>query len=180
MGSTEGRACIGRNVAKGNGIIPNEQFNALIADEASLTPLVFEGYYKDLLTILASHELRLDIFPGLRREDNWWSVFVAVTLAACDIASNSSVPTSLAADIQRYVIDQYAVPSHYDGLKSIAEGISDLICQIPVLDWKMINGPMWARINEFKDLTDNALARHAHLPVIISADYIFVVNWDHD
>ena len=162
-----------------NAIIPNNQFEAFMNDRESLTPLVFEGSYKELITILSAHEARPDILPGLRREDNYWSMSIAIFLATCDVAAICRSSKDLASNIKSHVENQYAVPSEASGIESIIEDISFLIKQIPSGEWERISGPIWASREDFSSMETNAIAKHRKLPVVITDDYALAVKWDH-
>jgi hypothetical protein len=164
----------------GAGIIPQSQIDSFVADADSLNPLVFEGSYKDLLTVLASHELRVEIMPELRREANHWSMVVGVLLATCDTALTCDDPHVLQSEITQHAVDQYAVPDDFEALHPIVESVSALIKQLPVSDWKKVQGPVWARAGEYASLANGALAQQSDLPILVAADYALVALWDHE
>ena len=158
------------------GIIPDSQYRAFVTDRDSLEPRVFEGVYRDLLAILTSYELRVAM-PGLRREDNPWSIFLAILMAACDLVQSSRNCAELAAKIQLHAVQEYGVPAECSTLPTMSDGIIELFSQVPCDAWTKLRGPIWLKEATFHERSEGTTIRHPVFPLAISSTHEVMVQW---
>ena len=92
--------------------------------------IVFEGEYRTLIATLATHERREDLLPGLRREDDLDSMFLAFTLASIDAATEEKELDGNWADaIAKRSVETYAVPANFRLLSQLANEFGQMIEQ---------------------------------------------------
>jgi len=130
---------------------------------------IYEGNYIDLITILASHELRQDLAAGLNRHDSKKSMLIAMALAAIDIAKLPTAPVDYPNAIYSHAVNQYAVPPDNSGISFIANELGNLILAIPGIDRPNLIGPLWARQEQASMLASNAMASVLSGSVIIDS-----------
>jgi hypothetical protein len=64
----------------GKGLIPYPQYVSFQSDGDFLQAMVFEGDYRQLISVLAQHEKRQELIPGLNRHDTGQSMILAYRL----------------------------------------------------------------------------------------------------
>ena len=166
---------------KAEGLIPDEQIKAFTSDTDALSPVVFEGHYRDLLMILSSHERRVpDILAFLRRDYNEQNMIIAVLIAACDVVCGNAGISDFPGLIEKQAVSQYGVPANYLGLKALAHEFTNMFALVPGPEWPRIHGPTWARKEAFAEGSTSVRARHARLPIVITDDFLVVMFWDHE
>lgn len=164
----------------GEGLIPAEVLESFHEDSDFHQAVVFEGSFRDLIAVLASHERREDLIPGLRREDDLRAMMQAFVLAALDCAPQSASSSStedLAATISRRAIEAYAVPESYGLLDAQSAHFARMICALPESKRTQVNGPIWITKDEFGVQTSSALSKHPRLPVLINSEGTFLIQF---
>jgi hypothetical protein len=148
--------------------IPEESLRQFAEEDDFREAIVYEGDYRVAMVILAMYERRVDgLLPGLRREDNPASVIQAFSMAALDIAGDLADGADAAALVQERVIQTYAIPADYEGLKTYADAYGRMISQIPHSSRQGLSGPAWVNAEEFRHASTEALAKDSGLPVVI-------------
>jgi hypothetical protein len=157
----------------GQGCIPDSVLNSFGEDSDFLQALVFEGAYRDLISILASYERREDLIPGLRREDDTRSMMQAFTLASVDIGSQSKNLKSveeLSVAIADCAVGTYAVPKSYNLLRHMANNFAEMLLRVQEPNRNRLAGPIWLGKEDFASEERSAQSKHPYLPVLVSAD----------
>lgn len=151
------------SVRPGEGLIPPERLAQFAAEDDFREAIVFEGEYRTLIATLAAHERREDLLPGLRREDDLDSMFLAFTLASIDAATEEKELDGNWADaIAKRSVETYAVPANFRLLSQLANEFGQMIEQVPAGQRNLTNGPIWLTRDQFEVAKRNALALHPH------------------
>lgn len=110
---------------------------------------VWDGDYRQLIQILSEYEDRataLKLIPDLRRDHMFIAVLSAIALAGVDVATVAEQPLPV-ADLGTAILDRadkaYAMPSERPWVKAAAEGLAELIIQLPFETWSRLSGPFW-------------------------------------
>lgn len=89
---------------------PKRMLEILSQEEGFLEAFVFEGDYRSLFTALTQNERRLDLIPGLRRQDSLAAMLQAFPLAAIDIAGTADTDQEgMSHEIEAQAVQVYAV-----------------------------------------------------------------------
>lgn len=161
------------SLRNGQGCIPDSVLSSFGEDSDFLQALVFEGAYRDLIAILAAHERREDLIPGLRREDNPRSMMQAFTLASVDVGAQSrnlKLVEELSVAIADCAVGIYAVPKSYNLLYHMATYFAEMLLGVQEANRNRLAGPIWVSKEEFASEERFAQSKHAYLPVLVSAD----------
>jgi hypothetical protein len=162
------------------GLIPAVVQRSFRDDSDFHEAVVFEGTFRDLIAVLATHERREDLLPGLRREDDGQAMMQAFVLATIDIApqtTNHSSIEDLAAAISRRVVEAYAVPADYSLLQEASQGVAKMLKELPESKRNQVNGPIWIAKEEFQSTLSEALSKHSRLPVLIGLESTFLIQF---
>ena len=165
------------DVHDGRGIIPDIQYDRFNADSDFAGALVFEGDYRDLITTLASKELRQDLIPGLNRHEDSSAMINAFLLAAVDIASACGPDESLVDDIKQQAIRVYAVPNEFRHAEHLAEGMAEMIRNVATAERGNLTGPSWVGKDRFDVLQQNAISRHGKYDIIVDDEHVIRMLW---
>ena len=157
---------VGR-LGSGEGLIPESQYKAFNTDDNFYGAWVFEGEYRSLITTLAQHELRQNLIPGLNRHDSVGSMIVAFLMACLDVIGGVTNAGDLDVAIIAQATSGYAVPVDYKHAPMLAEGMAEMMQQIPITDWPQITGPIWMKEAEFDAATAGWLAKHPKYDIIV-------------
>ncbi|MGO2353343.1 MAG: hypothetical protein ACTH58_01265 [Marinomonas foliarum] len=148
--------------------IPKGQTDFWFSEGDCLTPLVFEGEYKALLSCLAKYENEAQgRLPGLNRTDSSQSLYQSCVLATIDIAVSSPMNLrSQSSAIVNLVNSQYAVPaSENQRVENFVNQILDLVEEIPSASISALTGPFWVKPEELQSTDTYALDERIHTAV---------------
>lgn len=162
---------------RGRDIIPEKQFRMFQSDENFLGAWVYEGDYRSLIAVLARHELRQDLLPGLNRHDRAESMIVAFLLAGLDAAVTYSDAGELELAILHQASTVYAAPPDYELSQKVARGMVDMFLEIPFEKRSALRGPIWVGEDEYNSLAVEAKAKHLAFDIIIDREYTVRIRW---
>ncbi len=160
----------------GRDLIPDTQYDAFRSDSDFLGAWVFEGDYRSLITTLAKHELRLDLIPGLNRQDSAKPMILAYLLASIDAIHTLCSEADLETRIDEQAKLTYAVPPDYKHSAYLAGGMASMFRLMSVADWHRITGPSWVSKETFEALSPSSKARHPKYRVLIDDEFILRAN----
>jgi hypothetical protein len=160
----------------GRGIIPEAQYKLYSEEGDFLAALVFEGEYRDLMTILSSHELRQELLPGLNRQDTGRYMVIALLLAFLDVASDDAAG-DLEGRLISHATSNYAVPDNYPHLKAITQSLVGMVSTVAPEDLIRLNGPHWVNADVFEKEMANAIGSYPDFKIIITPDLRVVQQW---
>ncbi|QOZ28574.1 hypothetical protein [Bradyrhizobium sp. CCBAU 51753] len=140
-------------VASGNFYYGRDHFDddvyARFNEDDFINAGIWDGDYRQLITILARHEhrsLKDEVIVNLRRDHLGVSVLSAIALAASDVTRSNERPleeSELARAILERADSAYAMPDERLWVRRAAEALATMIAQVPVAQWKAIEGPFW-------------------------------------
>lgn len=156
-------------VANAEGHFPERMLEELWGEDGFLEALAFEGDYRSLLTTLTQHEKRLDLIPGLRRQDSPAAMIQAFLLAAIDVAGVAGEADEQEVDreIRAQASQVYAVPQDLRGTDDLAGGMARMICRVDPADRPSLAGPVFVDPRGFEAREGGALASHPDLRVLV-------------
>jgi hypothetical protein len=155
-------------VRSGKDLIPDQYYAEFEEESDFHEAIVVETSYRTLIAILAAHERREDLIPGLRREDDIRSMVQAFSLAAIDVVTEPELPGGeWSKSIAERVVSTYAVPETFQFLSRLAAEFGTMIAQVPKDRRQLLTGPVWVGNEQFRALDESALARHPSLGVIV-------------
>lgn len=160
----------------GKGLIPEQQYALFNADSDFLQGLVFEGEYRELLSVLGNHESRQELITGLNRQDSGQAMVLAFMLATIDAASYAT-PDSIGDAIKSQAVAGYAVPLDYGYADYIANGFANMLSQIRASDWRNITGPVWLSEEQYNKCASDALATHPEYSIIVTRQHTMAEKW---
>lgn len=161
----------------GKGLIPETQYETFRTDSDFLQAIVFEGDYRRLITVLAQHEKRQELIPGLNRHDTGHSMILAYLLAAVDVLGAVSSVDDLKEAITSRARDVYAVPDDYQHSDVLADGFVELFRQLDEKEWQNITGPIWLSEDRYTRRCEKCTAKHAKYDIAIDSDHVVVALW---
>jgi len=161
----------------GKNLIPKNLYDSFSAEGDFLAALVFEGDYRNLITVLAQYEKRQELLSGLNRHDSRQSMMLAYLLAAADVIGTVSNIDELKVAMIDRAHEVYAVPNDYNYSELIADNFVKLFCQLDYKDWQDITGPVWVSEEQYSKRSNNSKAKHNKYPIIIDSDNILVMLW---
>lgn len=168
---------LGPAVSLADGIIP-QRFLDMWSQEGDFADArVYYGDYRELIRTLASEELRLDLIPFLKRENDSSSMRNAVAIAAVDAAAGYEISTS-ESDFKEKIIDtassEYACPSSSKFVRQFAEKFAKAIFNVPEEQRRSVTGPRFVNSINFQrqmkssSYSDQWLLLNDHLELFIN------------
>lgn len=156
-------------LASAEGHFPERMLEELSGEEGFLEAFAFEGDYRSLLTTLTQHERRLDLIPGLRRQDNLVAMLQAFLLAAIDVASiaGDADEEELSQEIKAQAFQVYSVPQDLREADDLASGMARTICQIDSAERSLLAGPIFVDMQSFQSRKGRALALRPDLRILV-------------
>lgn len=155
-------------VRPGKNLIPDQYYAEFEEESDFHEAIVVETSYRTVMAILAAHERREDLIPGLRREDDMRSMVQAFSLAAIDIATEPELPEGERSKaIAERAVATYAVPETFQLLSRLAAEFGTMIAQVPKDRRQLLTGPVWVGKEQFRALAESAIARHPSLGIIV-------------
>lgn len=148
--------------------IPQGQTEFWFSEGDCLTPLVFEGDFKSLLSCLAKYESEAEgRLPGLSRTDCSQNLFQSCMLATLDIATSSQIIlNNEISTITNLVNNQYAVPiSENSRVENFVTQIVNLIEEIPTANQCALTGPFWVTAEELHSIESYAINTDIHTAI---------------
>lgn len=173
-------------VASGNFFYGRDHFEndvyARFNEDDFINAGIWDGDYRQLITILARHEhrpLKDEVLPNLRRDHLGVSVLSAIALAATDVTTSSDCPLE-ESELTRAILERadvaYAMPDERPWVRRTAEALATMITQVPVAQWKTIEGPFWNLWNPTQLVTHVRSPDPERVPFVIDdANRIVVV-----
>jgi hypothetical protein len=159
-------------VGPGEELIPVDVLASFGEDSDFHQAIVFEGSFRDLIAVLASHERREDLIPSLLRESDQRAMMQAFVLATLDSAPASASAVSaeeIAGTISQRAVEAYAVPASYRSLQSQAMGFAEILLALPSIKRAELNGPVWMARDDFDSQRPLAIVSHPRLPVMVTS-----------
>ena len=167
-------------VRRGEELIPADVFASFGEDSDFHQAIVFEGSFRDLIAVLASHERREDLIPSLLRENDQRAIMQAFVLAALDSAPASvsaAAIEEIAGAISQRAVEAYAVPANYRSLQAESAEFAEMVLAVPSMRRAKLNGPVWMVRRDFDRQRPLALASHARLPVMVNSECTLVIQF---
>lgn len=153
-------APLSESVKSATGLIP-QRFLDLWEQEGDFAGArVFDGDYRQLIHVLAGAELRLDLIPFLKRENDRRSMYNAVALASVDTALSDNPLSSedeLIDQILYLASSQYAAPVTSPFVRTYASKFAKIIFRLPPEKRSALNGPLFVTEEKFKRLRASAI-----------------------
>jgi hypothetical protein len=163
----------------GKDFMPAEVYKSFTEDWDSLGAFIFEGHYRSLITVLASHELRQeDLLPFLQRHNNPNFMLQAFILATGDVAPTTDrlEVEEVSEQIQDQAVAVYAVPEEFQEKLKYATGMASMLSKIDRSRWTEISGPTWVTGTQFDEYREGALAIHETHYILVDADCVIRVR----
>lgn len=153
----------------GKELIPPNLYQAYASEGDFLDVLVFEGHYKDLISILSQHEKRNQLLPGLMRHNDLRAMLQACLLAAVDVFTNTIQidKDKIIREVKSQAVNVYAIPENYKRLDFIAESITEMLFNIERHNWIRISGLKWLNEKEFESIKETAIATNKDFKILI-------------
>jgi hypothetical protein len=167
-------------VRRGEELIPADVFASFDEDSDFHQAIVFEGSFRDLIAVLASHERREDLIPSLLRENDQRAIMQAFVLATLDCAPASVTAAAveeIAGMISQRAVEAYAVPANYRTLQAESMEFAEMVLALPSIRRAELNGPVWIVQGDFDSLRPLALASHARLPVMVNSEVTLLIQF---
>jgi hypothetical protein len=167
-------------VSRGEELIPADVFASFGEDSDFHQAIVFEGSFRDLIAVLASHERREDLVPSLLRENDQRAMMQAFVLATLDSAPTSDKAASveeIAGRISQRAVEAYAVPANYRSLQADSTEFAEIVFALPGTRRAGLNGPVWMARGDFDNQRPLALASHPRLPVMVNSEGTLVTQF---
>jgi hypothetical protein len=167
-------------VRPGEELIPGDVFASFGEDSDFHQAIVFQGSFRDLIAVLASHERREDLIPSLLRENDQRAIMQALVLATLDSAPASVSAAGveeIAGAISQRAVEAYAVPANYRTLKAESMEFAQIVLALPSIRRAELNGPVWMVQGDFDSQRPLALASHARLPVIVNSEATLLIQF---
>ncbi|MDQ2088106.1 hypothetical protein RBH29_16895 [Herbivorax sp. ANBcel31] len=158
-----------------NQLIPQKLLSEWSSEGDFLDALVFEGYYKDLISVLSQHEKRIELMPGLMRHHDLRAMVQACILSTIDVITNISQndkPT-LIKEIKMQAVNVYAIPENYEKLLFIIESFVEMIHDIEISNWVRISGIKWLKEDEYELGKESAITVNKEYKVFIDENHTF-------
>jgi hypothetical protein len=152
---------------------PEGMLEELSGEEGFLEAFAFEGDYRSLLTTLTQHERRLDLIPGLRRQDSLIAMVQAFLLAAIDVAgvAGDADQEEIRQEIKAQAFQVYAVPQDLRGADDLTSGMAHMICKIDPTERSLLAGPIFVNLQSFESRKERALALHPDFRILVDENH---------
>jgi hypothetical protein len=167
-------------VRRGEELIPEDVFASFGEDSDFHQAIVFEGSFRDLIAVLASHERREELIPSLLRENDQRAIMQALVLATLDSAPASvgaAAIEEVAGAISQRAVEAYAVPANYRSLHAESAEFAEMLLAVPSMKRANLSGPIWVVRGDFDSQRPLALASHARLPVIVNSEVTLLIQF---
>lgn len=137
--------------------------------DAFLEAFSFEGYFKEVIFILAQYEKRFELMPGLMRHHNLRNMVQACLLASIHVfpTTNNKEKCKLIDELKMEAINSYAIPANYDHLNKITEDIVDMMINVHVDDWVKLNGIKFLDKETFEIIKEAAYSKSKEYNVFV-------------
>ncbi|KEI77823.1 hypothetical protein N452_04095 [Clostridium botulinum A2 117] len=157
----------------GKELIPPNLYKSYSSEGDFLDVLVFEGHYKDLISILSQYERRNELLSGLMRHNDSRAMLQACLLATLDVITSTIEDdrATIVEKVKLQAVNVYAIPKNYKGLHYMAESIMQMFFNIERHYWIHISGLKWLHEKEFKSAKNSAIAIHEEFKVLINNRY---------
>jgi hypothetical protein len=145
----------------GRGTIPDPVYDRFDEVGDLVAAGTFEGGYGDLMSILAKHEDRQDLFPLLLRENDRNAMFQAVLLAMIDVATErppSHDEAAVAEWLSEALETRYAAPRHAKYLERLVPIGAHILAELPDALWPVADGPTFVDSETYDDLVEGAVS----------------------
>lgn len=152
---------LGESIRPAQGLIP-QKFLDIWENEGDFAGArVFDGVYKDLLRALVGAELRMDLLPFLKRENDPLAMLTALAFASVDAVSEHGAFSSIEEmrnEVLAYGARDYAAPRTSVLAVKAAERFCSLLNEVPSAKQSEITGPRFVSAHRFEQALAQAVA----------------------
>lgn len=136
-----------------------EVINSFVKEGDFLSAGIWDGPYRELVTIFAKYEKvshREDLLPGLRRQDTYWSVGTGLIMAVLDVLGKGVSPDDITfhEDVLEIADMVFAIPKDGAGVKGAVDQLINLVKSVPSAQRNQITGPL-LKPDEAKEVSDH-------------------------
>ncbi|MCB2199031.1 hypothetical protein KQI63_06470 [bacterium] len=152
---------LGDSIHPAQGLIPQKFLDMWEKEEDFAGARVFDGVYKDLLRALVGAELRLDLLPFLKRENDPMAMLTAIAFASVDALSEHGAFSSIEEmknEVLAYGARDYAAPRTSPLAIKAAERFCSLLDEVPSATQSEISGPRFVSAHRFEQALAQAVA----------------------
>lgn len=152
---------LGAAVRPAQGLIP-QKFLDMWENEGDFAGArVFDGVYKELLRALVGEELRLDLLPFLKRENDSMAMLTALAFASVDAVSEHGAFSSIDEmrdEVLACGARDYAAPRTAELAVTAAERFCNLLTKVPGARQSEVTGPRFLSSARFEQALAQAVA----------------------
>lgn len=147
---------LGAAVLRPEGLIPEKYLSEWAAEGDFAGARVYQGDFRELIKVLSSEELNLDLIPFLKRENDPNAMFNAVALAFVDVLPGLLTELDVGQHpeiILRQAALEYATPPGSRLARRFADGFSGFWLKVPSDLRRPLSGPRFVSPTKFQQLS---------------------------